>query len=100
MSHYSLEPLAAPPAGEVVINLRAQRRQQDLIDHAAALLGKNRTDFMLEAACREAEDVLLDRRVFVLDEEAWQRFNALLDEPPGDLARLRKLLTTPAPWET
>lgn len=84
---------------DVTINIRARQRQRDLIDEAAAVLGKNRSDFMLETACREAETVLLDRRVFVLDETTWQRFTALLDAPPRDLPQLRKLLSTPAPWE-
>jgi len=89
----------APPTRAKTINIRAQQRQCDLIDQAAALLGKTRSDFMLETACREAEAVLLDRRVFHLDEEAWPRFNELLDAPPRDLPRLRELLSARAPWE-
>lgn len=84
---------------DVMINIRARQRQRDLIDEAAAVLGKNRSDFMLEIACREAEAVLLDRRVFALDEASWKRFTALLDAPPCPLPQLRKLLSTPAPWE-
>lgn len=82
------------------INIRAKRMQRDLIDQAAELLGKSRSDFMLETACREAEDVLLDQRVFVLDAEAFEKFQALLDAPPIDNPRLRALLATKAPWET
>jgi len=55
---------------------------------------------MLETACREAEDVLLDQRVFVLDAEEFATFQALLDAPPADNPRLRALLATKAPWET
>jgi uncharacterized protein (DUF1778 family) len=36
---------------DAAINLRARPEQRDLIDQAARLLGKNRSDFMLEAAC-------------------------------------------------
>jgi uncharacterized protein (DUF1778 family) len=86
-------------AQNVVINIRAKKGQRDLIDQAASALGKNRSDFMLETACREAETVLLDRRVFPLDEVTWERFNALLDAPARDLPQLRKLLSTKAPWE-
>jgi hypothetical protein len=39
---------------EAAINLRAMHEQRDLIDQAAAVLGKNRSDFMLEAACERA----------------------------------------------
>ena len=81
------------------INIRAKRAQRDLIDQAAELLGKTRSDFMLETACREAEDVLLDRRVFVLDAETFERFRAMLDAPPSENPKLRKLMATTAPWE-
>ena len=85
---------------DININIRAQRNQRDLIDQAARILGKTRSDFMLETACREAEDVLLDQRVFVLDAAAFAKFQALLDAPPADNPRLRALLATKAPWET
>lgn len=84
---------------DLAINIRASRRQRDLIDRAAQTLGKSRSDFMLEAASREAEDVLLDRRYFHLDPEAFERFNALLDNPPPPTDQLRQLLRRPAPWE-
>ena len=51
---------------DVAINLRANRRQRALIDRAAEALGKNRSDFMLEAACREANTVLVDRRFLLV----------------------------------
>ncbi len=84
---------------DVTINLRANQRQRALIDRAAEALGKNRSDFMLEAACREADAVLLDRRLFVLDDNAYKRFIAALDKSPTDNPRLRRLLTSKAPWE-
>ena len=43
---------------DAAINLRALPEQRDLIDHAATLLGKNRSDFMLEAACERAQAVV------------------------------------------
>jgi uncharacterized protein (DUF1778 family) len=84
---------------DVSINLRANQRQRALIDRAAEAIGKNRSDFMLEAACREADSVLLGRRFFVLDEKAYRRFLAALDRPPADNPRLRSLLTSKAPWD-
>jgi uncharacterized protein (DUF1778 family) len=84
---------------DININIRAKRRQRDLIDQAAELLGKTRSDFMLETACREAEDVLLDQRIFTLEPETFRKFQALLDAPPSENAKLRKLLATKAPWE-
>jgi len=81
------------------INLRISRNQKHLIDRAAQALGRNRSDFMLDAACREAEDVLLDRRYFALPEEAFKRFMAMLDKPPASNPRLTRLLKAKAPWE-
>lgn len=40
--------------GDAAINLRAKPEQRDLIAQAATLLGKNRSEFMLEAACERA----------------------------------------------
>ena len=83
----------------VTINLRADETKRSLIDRAAERLGKNRSEFMLEAACREATALLLDQRFFLLDEKAYQRFTAALDKPPAGNSRLRRLLTTKAAWE-
>jgi uncharacterized protein (DUF1778 family) len=82
------------------INIRAQRCQRDLIDQAAELLGTTRSDFVLGVACREAQEVLLDQRVFTLDAESFQSFQMLLDAPPQDNSRLRQLMTMTVPWET
>ena len=81
------------------INLRASRKQKVLIDRAAGALGRSRSDFMLETACREAETVLLDRRYFALSEEAFKRFTAMLDKPPLSNPKLRRLLEIKAPWD-
>jgi uncharacterized protein (DUF1778 family) len=81
------------------INLRVTRSQKALIDRAATALGRSRSDFMLEAACQEAESVLLDRRYFVLSEAEFKQFRAMLDKPPASNPRLERLLKTKAPWD-
>ena len=63
------------------------QRQKALIDRAADALGRNRSDFMLETACREAESVLLDRRYFALSGEEFKRFTSMLDKPPASNAQ-------------
>lgn len=82
------------------INLRVLHQQRDLIDRAVKVLGKSRSDFMLEVACREAENVLLDHRYFVLEPEEFDRFLTVLDEAPKDNQRLHQTLTSPPPWES
>lgn len=82
----------------VTISIRAKAGQRDLIDQAADRLGRSRSDFMLEASCRQAEDVLLDQTYFALAPEKMAAFQALLDNPPEPTERLRRLLNAPAPW--
>lgn len=82
------------------INLRAHAEQRDLIDQAARLLGKNRSDFMLDAACEKAQGVMLDQVFFTLNTQDFQRFNELLDAPLKPNPGLERLLATKAPWET
>ena len=81
------------------INLRASRKQKALIDRAAEALGRSRSDFMLDTVCRESEAVLLDRRYFSLSEDAFKKFRTMLDKPPAQNPKLRRLLETKAPWE-
>lgn len=84
---------------DATINMRIHSGMRDFIDYAAGLSGKDRSDFMLEAAYEKAQQVLLDKRFFTLDEDAWQAFNALLDAPPAPNEKLKVLLATSAPWE-
>jgi uncharacterized protein (DUF1778 family) len=91
--------MATATAPKRVINLRTDETRRDLIDRAAEALGKDRTEFMLDAATREARSVLLDRRLFHVDAATFRRFVDALDAPPADNPRLRKLLHTRAPWD-
>lgn len=84
---------------DAAINLRARPEQRDLIDHAASLLGKNRSDFMLEAACERAQAVVLDQVHFTLDPDKFQQFLDLLDAPPEPNPGLERLLALKAPWD-
>lgn len=83
---------------DAAINLRALPEQRDLIDHAARLLGKSRSDFMLEVACERARSVVLDQAFFALDADRFQQFNALLDASPGPNPGLERLMAVKAPW--
>ena len=83
----------------VTISIRAKAGQRDLIDQAADRLGRSRSDFMLEAACRQAEDVLLDQTNFALDAKGFAAFQALLDAPPAPTDRLRRTMKASVPWE-
>jgi uncharacterized protein (DUF1778 family) len=81
------------------LNLRIKADDRGLIDRAATLTGKTRTDFVLEAARRAAEEALLDRTVFAVSPEAHAAFLARLDEQPKPNERLRRTMQTVPPWE-
>ena len=81
------------------LNIRIQPAMRSLIDRAAEMAGKTRTDFVLDAARRAAEDAILDRTVLTVSAPAYREFMALLDAPPAPNKRLRRALQTPAPWE-
>ncbi len=84
---------------DAAINLRALPQQRDLIDEAARLVGKNRSDFMLEAACDKAQAVLLDQIFFSLDDDKFRAFNEMLNAPATDNPGLERLLSVTAPWK-
>lgn len=80
------------------INIRVARRQRDLIDQAAVLTGKTRTGFILDAAASEAENAILDQRVFRLSPKKRREFLEMLDKPPAANPELRKLLSKKPGW--
>jgi uncharacterized protein (DUF1778 family) len=81
------------------LNLRIKPDERGLIERAATLTGKTRTDFVLEAARHAAEEALLDRTIFAVSPDAYAAFLARLDEPPRPNDRLRRTIQTTPPWE-
>jgi uncharacterized protein (DUF1778 family) len=79
------------------LNLRIKPEARNLIDRAAALAGKTRTDFVLEAAQRAAIETLTDRTLFIVDGDVYAAFVAVLDAAPAPNERLRNTMRAPAP---
>ncbi len=96
-SKASGSPFPADPKGS--INLRIEAGTRQLIDDAAALLGKTRTEFMVESARQQAIDVLLDQRLFALEPERYDAFMAALDNPPAPGPKLKTLLGRVQAWQ-
>lgn len=89
-------PLVSETKGS--INLRIETHTRQLIDDAAAVLGKTRTEFMIDSARALAIDVLLDQRLFELDSSRYEAFLHALDNPPPPGPRLRALLRRVPAW--
>ena len=81
------------------INMRVEPSQHALLTKAAAALNVDRSTFILDVACREAENILLDQRFFQLDKDKFDAFTKALDKPIPDKTKLKELLNEPSPWE-
>jgi uncharacterized protein (DUF1778 family) len=80
------------------LNLRIPAAERGLIDRAAKSSGKTRTEFILSAARRAAEEQLLDRTIFVVSPSSYTQFLARLDAPPQPNERLKRTMKAPVPW--
>ena len=100
--HYPYDRMSVDPIGGTFmaiaenkserIEVRTTPNMKALLQRAAASSHKNVTEFLLEAGINAAEDALVDRRIFRLDDHQWQAFQAILDRPVADKPRLTRLL--------
>ncbi len=81
------------------LNIRVRPELRSLIDQAAALAGKSRTDFVLDASRRAAEEAMLDRTLILAGPDAFAAFHEGLDAPPAPNDRLRRTLARKPPWD-
>lgn len=71
-----------------------------IIDRAASLRGRSRTEFMRDAAVRTAEEVIMENTVIRMSPEGFAAFVDMLDRPAKPVPEMIELLKRPAPWET
>lgn len=81
------------------INVRASKEERAVIDYAASLVNKNRTDFIIEKAVHEAQNIILDQRVFVLDDARYQAFIEQLEAPVQNIEGRQRLMDVKPEWE-
>jgi uncharacterized protein (DUF1778 family) len=81
------------------LSMRLGESDLAIIDRAAALHGRSRTDFVRTAAVRAAEEVLMERALIRMSPEGFAAFRDAIDAPPAPVEELVELLRRPAPWE-
>ncbi|MDX8510960.1 DUF1778 domain-containing protein [Mesorhizobium captivum] len=84
---------------EYPISMRLPEADVAMIDRAATLRGRSRTDFVRDAAVRAAEDVLMNNRLVRMSPEGFAEFMEVLSAPAAPVADLVELAKRPAPWE-
>lgn len=80
------------------VGLRATREQEAVLRRAAQIARQSLTEFILESACRAAQETLLDQRLFLVSGRRQRALLELLDRPARDNAGLRELFSKPTPW--
>lgn len=78
------------------LDLRVSRDQKHLFEDAAAITDRTLTEFVVQSASVAAQNVLADRKQFVLSAQAWEAFSAALDREPRYLPRLAAFLAEPS----
>ncbi|AWK15573.1 DUF1778 domain-containing protein (plasmid) [Candidatus Fukatsuia symbiotica] len=91
--------LACSTARRETLNIRIKSEEKDLIDRAALTKGKNRTDFILEAARYAAEEALLEQIIIMASPEVHSEFLTRLDMSAAPNERLKQTMQKSAPWD-
>lgn len=82
------------------LSMRLPDADLAVIDRAAQLRGRSRTEFMRDAAVRAAEDAIMENTLLRVSPDGFQAFVAALDAPSKPVPAMVDLLKRPAPWET
>ena len=82
------------------LSMRLPASDIAIIDRAASLRGRSRTDFVRAAAVRAAEDVLMETAPIRMSAAGFKAFVAALSGPATPVAEMVELFRRPAPWES
>lgn len=90
---------AAAERKEYPISMRLPEADVAMIDRAATLRGRSRTDFVRDAAVRAAEEVVMENRLVRMSAEGFAEFLNILSQPAAPVPEMAELARRPAPWE-
>ncbi|MBB5577944.1 DUF1778 domain-containing protein [Rhizobium paranaense] len=84
---------------EYPIAMRLPAADVAMIDRAASLRGRSRTDFVRDAAVRAAEEVVMEQGLVRMSPEGFADFMDVLSRPAVPVPEMVELAKRPAPWE-
>src|SRR6195256_6037604 len=82
------------------LSMRLPEADIAIIDRAATLRGRSRTDFVRDAAVRAAEDALMETAPIRMSPAGFKAFTAALSGPATAVPQMIELFQRAAPWET
>lgn len=82
------------------LSMRLPQADIAMIDRAASLRGRTRTDFVRDAAVRAAEEVVLESTLVRMSPQGFKAFMAMIEAPPTAVPELVELFKRKAPWAT
>jgi uncharacterized protein (DUF1778 family) len=91
---------SSPVGRSARLGVRATPEQEAVLRRAADVARKTLTDFILDSACKAAEQTLLDQRLFLVSGSQYQALMDLLERPEQPNDGLRDLFARKAPWQT
>ena len=84
---------------EYPISMRLPEADVAMIDRAATLRGRSRTDFVRDAAVRAAEEVVMEQSLIRMSPDGFAGFMEVLSAPAAPVPEMVELSRRPAPWE-
>lgn len=81
------------------LSMRLPEEDIAIIDRAAGMRGRSRTDFVREAAVRAAEDVLMESTLVRMSASGFNAFMKALAEPAAPVPEMVVVLKRRAPWD-
>ncbi|MDF0665700.1 MAG: DUF1778 domain-containing protein [Nitrospira sp.] len=77
------------------LDLRLSSADERTLEAAASMSNRSVSEFVRDSALSRADEMLADRRMFVLSQSKWVEFQAALDAPTRHNPRIQRLLTEP-----
>ncbi len=87
------------PRKDHPLSMRLPEADIAVIDRAARLRGRSRTDFVREAAVQAAEAVLMEHTLIRMSEDGFAAFMAAVSAPAAPVPELVDLFARKAPWD-
>lgn len=81
------------------LSMRLPQSDIAIIDRAARLRGRSRTDFVRDAAVQSAEEVLMENTLLRMSPAAFNAFAAAIAAPARAVPEMVQVLKRRAPWD-